>query len=80
MYKGVVTHITLELDKMTYADMRPLKQAVGLAIPPPTGFTVPQAIRKTYTAAQLESARQNFVSQAENAYYSEWFWFLYQVF
>lgn len=64
---------------MTYADMRPLKQDVGLAIPPPSGFTVPLALRKTYTAAQLETARQDFISKAENSYYSEWFWFPYQV-
>lgn len=63
---------------MTYAEMRPLKQAVGLAIPPPVGFTVPKALRKTYTAAQIEVARQTFISKAENSYYSEWFWFPYQ--
>lgn len=75
---GVVTHVTMELDKMTYAEMKPLKQDVNLAIPPPSGFTVPSAIAKKYTAAQLETARGEFIRKAGNNYYSEWFWFPYQ--
>ncbi|KAL7266367.1 hypothetical protein RUND412_011088 [Rhizina undulata] len=75
---GVVTHVTFELDIMTYAEMKPLKQDVNLAIPPPTGFDVPSAIRKNYTDAELEAARVDFVSKAETGYYAEWFWFPYQ--
>jgi hypothetical protein len=63
---------------MTYADIRPLKQDVGLAIPPPEGFKVPNAIKKSYSSAELEAARQEFIDKAENSYYSEWFWFPYQ--
>lgn len=75
---GVVTHITLELDSMTYANMQPAKTEIGLTIPPPAGYTVPKAIRKTYTDAQLEEARLDFISKAENSYYAEYFWFPYQ--
>jgi len=63
---------------MTYADLRPLKQDINLAIPPPPGFTVPAALRKSYTSAEFEAARQDFIRKAENSYYSEWFWFAYQ--
>ncbi|KAH0605715.1 uncharacterized protein H6S33_004172 [Morchella sextelata] len=75
---GVVTHITLELDSMTYANMQPAKPEIGLTIPPPEGYTVPKAIRETYTDAQLEEARLDWISKAENSYYSEYFWFPYQ--
>lgn len=75
---GVVTHVTIELDKMTYAHMKPLKQDTMLGIPPPSGFEVPKALKKTYTPAQLEAARNDFIHKAENNYYSEWFWFPYQ--
>jgi hypothetical protein len=75
---GVVTHITMELDKMTYAEMKPLKEDVNLAIPPPAGFSVPDAIKKSYSSTQLENARQEFIRKAGENYYSEWFWFPYQ--
>jgi len=67
---GIVTHITLEMDKMTYAHLKPLKQDVNLAIPPPPGYTVPKAIRKYYTPARLEAARLEFIEKAEKSYYS----------
>jgi hypothetical protein len=38
---GIVTAVTLKLDAMTFAAMRPFKQRVGLAVPPPTGYPVP---------------------------------------
>ncbi|KAG0134130.1 hypothetical protein HOY82DRAFT_638395 [Tuber indicum] len=75
---GIVTHITIELDAVTYANLRPFKQDIGLAIPPPPGFTVPAAIGKSYSPTQLEAARHDFIRKAENNYYSEWFWFAYQ--
>ncbi|PWW76071.1 hypothetical protein C7212DRAFT_194991, partial [Tuber magnatum] len=75
---GIITHITIELDAMTYAELRPLKQDIGLAIPPPPNFKVPSAISKSYTPAELEAARQDFIRKAETSYYSEWFWFPYQ--
>ncbi|KAL7270660.1 hypothetical protein RUND412_006626 [Rhizina undulata] len=75
---GIVTNVTLELDKMTYAHMKPLKQDVNLAIPPPPGFVVPEDIRAKYSERQLEAARLDFIKKAETSYYSEWFWFPYQ--
>lgn len=55
---------------MTYAQLKPLKQDVNLAIPPPTGYTVPQAIRKSYSPARLEAARLAFIKKAEESHYS----------
>ncbi|KAA8896395.1 hypothetical protein FN846DRAFT_900289 [Sphaerosporella brunnea] len=75
---GIITHVTFEMDKMTYAHFKPLKQDVNLVIPPPTGFKVPVAIRKSYTPAQLEAARLDFINKAENSFYAEYFWFPYQ--
>ncbi|KAL7270658.1 hypothetical protein RUND412_006624 [Rhizina undulata] len=75
---GVVTHVTFELDKMTYAHMKPLKQDVNLAIPPPPRFQVPAELSAQYSAQELEAARLDFIQKAENSYYCEWFWFPYQ--
>lgn len=75
---GVITHITFELDKATYAVLKPLKQDINLAIPPPVGYIVPKPIRELYLPSQLEAARKNFVNRATQDYYSEWFWFPYQ--
>lgn len=75
---GVITHVTLELDKMTYADMKPLKKATGLAIPPPANFAVPAPLQKDYTQAELDQARADFINGAENSFYAEYFWFPYQ--
>ncbi|KAI9867387.1 MAG: hypothetical protein M1813_008945 [Trichoglossum hirsutum] len=75
---GVVTHVTFELDAMTYAVMKPLKPDIGLAIPPLTREDVPFALRKTWTDAQLQQAQGDFERRAADDYYSEWFWFTYQ--
>jgi hypothetical protein len=75
---GVVTHITLELDAMTYAVLKPLKPDIGLAIPPLTSEDVPFALRKSWTDAQLEQAQKDFERRVADDYYSEWFWFPYQ--
>ncbi len=76
---GVVTSITLKLDKMTYAKMRPYKQRVGLTIPPPAGMKIPAGIDMTgIEQADLDAAWERFVSDAENSYFSEWFWFAFQ--
>jgi hypothetical protein len=74
---GIVTHITFEMEKMTYAHIKPLKQDVNLAIPPPTGFEVPAAIKKSYTDSQLEAARLDFINKAENSYYAGKSFFVY---
>ncbi|KAJ7883079.1 hypothetical protein B0H13DRAFT_2278230 [Mycena leptocephala] len=80
---GVVTHLTFELDAMSYAVMAPRKVDIGLAIPPLHKEDIPPVLRADWygdkdAEAQMESARQEFVRRARDDYYSEWFWFTYQ--
>jgi hypothetical protein len=70
-----VTHITFELDKMSYAVLQPSKPDIGLAIPPLSRNDIPIALRKTFTDAQYKTALADFKNRATNDYYSEWFWF-----
>jgi hypothetical protein len=72
---GVVTHITFELDKMSYAVLKPVKPDIGLAIPPLHREDIPIALRKTFTDKQYKDALDNFEKRASDDYYSEWFWF-----
>lgn len=76
---GVVTHITLIVDQMTYAIMRPEKLTVIDAIPPPESLrsSVPQALRHHRTPEQIQHAQEEFERRAANDYYAEWFWFPY---
>ncbi|MBL7813928.1 MAG: FAD-binding oxidoreductase [Saprospiraceae bacterium] len=76
---GVVTAVTLKLDKMTYTNMRPYKERLALSIPPPEGFKVPKGVDMSgITSEQTNRAWQKFVNDAENKFYSEWFWFAFQ--
>lgn len=80
---GVVTHITFELDAMSYAVLKPQKVDVGLAIPPINKEDIPKALRGDWynspdAATQLENAKKEFDHRALNDYYAEWFWFTYQ--
>ncbi|KAK6984829.1 putative fad-binding type 2 protein [Favolaschia claudopus] len=84
---GVITHITLELDRMRDAVMRPRKVDVTLAIPPLSKEDVPEALRGEWWGAResdseveekIEEARKKFVRRARDDYYSEWFWFAFQ--
>jgi hypothetical protein len=75
---GIVTHVTLEINKMTYALTRPFKPDISLAIPPLNPSDVPLALQKTHPATQLAAAQADFEARATNDYYSEWFWFPYQ--
>ncbi|KAK8034257.1 hypothetical protein PG993_009252 [Apiospora rasikravindrae] len=80
---GVVTHITFELDAMTYAVMKPRKIDIGLAIPPANKDEIPEALRAEWFGeadadAKLEEANADFERRAADDYYSEWFWFPYQ--
>jgi hypothetical protein len=52
---GVVTHITFELDKMSYAVLQPVKPDIGLAIPPLHREDIPIALRKTFTDKQYKT-------------------------
>jgi hypothetical protein len=76
---GIVTSITLKLDPMSYANMRPLKRRIALAVPPPDGFQVPAGIDMSgITTADLRAAKADFVDRCVNDYYAEWFWFTFQ--
>lgn len=76
---GVITHLTLKFDRMSYAVMKPRKMPVVQAIPPPPGYIVPPALRPDppLTPAQMAEAQADFESKAANDYYAEWFWFPY---
>lgn len=79
---GVITHLTIEFDPMTYAELRPTKEPAILAIPPPPGFPedrIPKALRpkKPLTDAEKRKAQEEFERHANEDYYSEWFWFPY---
>lgn len=76
---GIVTSLTLKLDPMTYAALRPESPRLALAVPPPAGFRVPRAVDMSdISRADLNRARKRFVRHCERDYYSEWFWFPYQ--
>ncbi|MCJ1438610.1 hypothetical protein MMC27_008000 [Xylographa pallens] len=75
---GIVTHVTLELDAMTYAVLKPRKPDIGLAIPPLSLKDIPVALQKDFTDQQYTDALADFEDRATNHYYSEWFWFTYQ--
>ncbi len=76
---GIVTAVTLKLDPMSYAVLKPTKPRVALAIPPPDGFSVPRQIDMSgITQADMDAAMAEFVRAAEQDYYTEWFWFAYQ--
>jgi hypothetical protein len=83
---GVVTAYTLRLDKMTYANQRPSKVPVELAVPPPQEYI--DAARKgdkryswikdlmaKHTQEAIDAARAEFVAHVEEDYYAEYFWF-----
>ncbi|EME42692.1 hypothetical protein DOTSEDRAFT_133846 [Dothistroma septosporum NZE10] len=78
---GVVTHLTLALDAMTYAELRPAKIPAILAIPPPDDMwdKVPPALlpKVPLTTEQKRKAKEDFECKANTGYYSEWFWFPY---
>ncbi|KAJ9668811.1 hypothetical protein H2201_001057 [Coniosporium apollinis] len=80
---GVVTHITFELDAMSYAVMEPRKVDIGLAIPPLSKEEIPKALREDWfygpkAAQKLAAAKVDFEKRAADDFYSEWFWFTYQ--
>lgn len=77
---GIVTHITLELDPMSYAAMSPVQIPVMQAIPPPPGLAdedIPEALRIEMSPEQRAQAQADFENHAANDFYAEWFWFPY---
>ena len=76
---GVITHLTLALDVMSFAVMKPRKMPVVQAIPPPPGYVVPEPLQPKVplTPAEMAQAQADFEKRATSDYYSEWFWFPY---
>lgn len=90
---GVLTHITFELDAMTYAVIvsyhnslscdgwltsiqQPVKEDVGLGVPPLDKNDIPLALRSDWFHSPnanelLASAKETFERRAANDYYSE---------
>ncbi|KAF5391481.1 hypothetical protein D9757_002438 [Collybiopsis confluens] len=76
---GIVLSITLRVDKMQKAIMKPQKLPAPLAIPPPPNYPVPKEIDMSkYSSQQLQDAQKAFEDAVENQYYVEWFWFPFQ--
>jgi len=76
---GVVTAITLKLDPMSYARLRPESRRIALTVPPPVNFKVPSQVNMGgITTKEMEEARTRFKEQCAHSYYAEWFWFPYQ--
>ncbi len=75
---GVVTSITFKLDEMSHARMVPRKLPIGVAIPPPDDFKLPEDLRKKFfdgvSLEQLALAKKYFIARCKN-YYEEEFWF-----
>lgn len=76
---GIVTAVTLKLDPMSYAALKPYAPRVGLAVPPPPGYPVPAGVDMSgITQADLDWATERFVRHCEDDFYAEWFWFPFQ--
>lgn len=82
---GIITSITLKLDKLGYALTNPIFVDVSKAIPPPVGTSLdemPQKLRDNLNIpdqATLDSIisqnSEQFYNRCKN-YFSEWFWFI----
>jgi hypothetical protein len=62
---------------------KPLKEDVGLGVPPISKDDIPVALRSDWfdspnAQEMLTKATAEFEQRAANDYYSEWFWFTYQ--
>lgn len=63
---GIVTSLTLKLDKMSYAALRPTSPRLALAVPPPASFPVPREVdMRNISRAGLTHATKRFVAQCE---------------
>jgi len=72
---GIVTAVTMKLDKMSYAAMHPTKTPLVLGVPPPVGWAVPKEVDQSWAPSQVEKATADFAYHCEHDYYAEWFWF-----
>ncbi|KAF8318789.1 hypothetical protein DL93DRAFT_2054313 [Clavulina sp. PMI_390] len=82
---GVVISITLQVEDMQVAELRPSKTHMLLAVPPPVDYMdrLPEEVKKIMKADKitndkLAKARDDFKIRCETDYYLEWFWFPYQ--
>lgn len=74
--QGIITSVTMKLDKMTYANLNTMEKAnVFAAIPPVSYQEVPLAIRPYYSKEEYEQCCRDFENHILNDYYNEWFWF-----
>jgi hypothetical protein len=79
---GIVISLTLLVDDMCVAEMKPIAVDVALAIPPPKGYLIPKDIademrKNNIGEEELEHARKKFIRRCKEDYYLEWFWFPY---
>ncbi|KAF3765100.1 hypothetical protein M406DRAFT_259082, partial [Cryphonectria parasitica EP155] len=77
---GVITHLTLEFQPMTYALMNPQKVPVTRAVPPPDDMReedIPPALRINITPEQRRADIEAFEKHCTDDYYVEYFWFPY---
>ncbi|KAL1304742.1 hypothetical protein AAFC00_003685 [Neodothiora populina] len=75
---GIVTHITYEVRRTTYAVMKPRKMPTMLAIPPLDLSEVPEALQLLTTKEQVHEAVLDFEVRAETSEHAEWTWYPYQ--
>lgn len=75
---GIITHITYEVKKMTFAVMQPRKVKTMLAVPPPDPSHVPEALFVETSPDELQEAIVDFERRAAQDHYAEWSWFSYQ--
>ncbi|KAL8398453.1 hypothetical protein RB596_005832 [Gaeumannomyces avenae] len=77
---GVITHLTLEFQPMTYALMQPEKLPAVRAVPPPDDMAeseIPPALRVAVTPEERAADIAAFERHCREDYYAEWFWFPY---
>ncbi|KAG8903311.1 hypothetical protein FRC01_009245, partial [Tulasnella sp. 417] len=74
---GIVTAITLRVDKMSAAVLQPSKPRIALAVPPPPDYPIPAGVDMNgITQDDLKNAQLEFEANCKKDY-SEWFWFPY---
>lgn len=75
---GIVTHVTYEVKRITFAVMQPRKVKTMLAVPPLELDQAPEVLRPELSNEQLQDSIAEFERRAEHDHYAEWSWFSYQ--
>jgi hypothetical protein len=74
---GIVVSLTLKIEKMSIAMVRPEKPRIALTVPPPKGFRIPKGVDMSGISQQdLDEAQVKFEAQCQMDY-AEFFWFPY---